>query len=73
MGNNIASSIDLHSCSYLYKNWYLFGASKLLKSFVLMILSVLIFDLVFWFRKPVIMGELEGGGSVAVAVGVSDN
>ena len=27
----------------------------------------------FWFCKPVIMGELEGGGSVAVAVGVSDN
>ena len=27
----------------------------------------------FWFCKPVIMGELEGGRSVAVAVGVSDN
>ena len=31
------------------------------------------FFLVFWFCKPVIMGELDGGGSVAVAVGVSDN
>ena len=73
MGNNIASSIDLHSCSYLDKNWYFFRASKLFKSFVLMLLSVFIFYLVFWFCKPVIMGELEGGGSVAVAVGVSDN
>ena len=27
----------------------------------------------FDFFKPVLMGELEGGRSVAVAVGVSDN
>ena len=73
MGNNIASNIDLHSCSCLYKNLYLFGASKLLKRFVLIILSVKIFYLVFWFCKPVIMGQLEGGGSVAIAVGDSDN
>ena len=74
MGNNIASSIYLHSRSNLYKKKYFFGeASTLLKSFGLMILSVLIFNLVFWFCKPVIIGELEGGWSVAVAVEVSDS
>ena len=36
-------------------------------------LDIMIFGFGFWICKPVIMGELSGGGSVAVAIGVSDS
>ena len=57
---------------FRHKKSYLLRLHNL-KSFILLIFCIMVLVFGFWFCKPVIISELSGGGSVAVAVGVSDS
>ena len=72
MGNKITSNLTSIPAHIKTKLGTLLTLHIKKKSFVLLIYCILIFVLVFGFFKPVIMGELAGGGSVVVAVGVND-